>query len=379
MRQRCILLLLAARCLAFEAPEIRGVWLDRSSLTSREEIRTTLANTASANFNVVFVNAWSRGYPLWHSQVFERETGFLTDPGFQGRDVLREVVEEARQVALEVIPWIEYGFIGGYSGYFPGEQGRGPIFDRHPDWLARKRDGESAFPAPGGSYYWMVHARPEVQEFLISMMVELVRGYDIPGIQFDRARYPGLDCGYDEYTVQLYAGEHDGANPPDDPADSEWVRWRSEKLNRFVGSLYRRVKAADWRSLVTNAPGTHRYAYVNFAQDYPAWVRENSLDFVVPQIYRRDAAAFEEELVRQMEAAGNSERLVPGLDSTSTTTDELIGMIQVIRERNLPGFVVWYYRNLLNSGALDRLKFTVLSEKSPLFWRVPEFCDKTGN
>ena len=55
-----------------------------------EEIRATMRGLAAANFNVAFVNAWSRGYPLWSSRVFERETGLRTDPQYAGRDVMRE-------------------------------------------------------------------------------------------------------------------------------------------------------------------------------------------------------------------------------------------------------------------------------------------------
>ncbi|MFN6204269.1 MAG: family 10 glycosylhydrolase, partial [Acidobacteriota bacterium] len=73
--------------------EIRAVWLDRSSLVSRQEIRSTLEQLASANFNLVLVNVWSRGYPLWPSGVFARESGLSIDPEYVGRDPLAEVIE----------------------------------------------------------------------------------------------------------------------------------------------------------------------------------------------------------------------------------------------------------------------------------------------
>jgi uncharacterized lipoprotein YddW (UPF0748 family) len=134
---------------AAAAVEFRGVWVARDSLTTRERLKETLAALADANFNAVFINCWSRGYPLWPSDVFERETGQRIDPAFVGRDILTEAIEEAKPLGIAVFPWFEYGFVGGYSEYFPGEGKRGLVFDRHPEWLAATRDGSSQFPVGG--------------------------------------------------------------------------------------------------------------------------------------------------------------------------------------------------------------------------------------
>ena len=356
--------------------EVRAVWLDRSSLVSRSEIRSTVEQLAAANFNLVLVNVWSRGYPLWPSRVFESEVGLLVDPGYIGRDPLAEVIEESSRVGLFVMPWFEYGFIGGYSGYFPGVGGRGPVFDRHPEWLARTRSGASGFTAPGGSFYWMVHTRPDVQEFLLSLVEEVARNYQVVGIQFDRARYPQLDCGYDDHSISLYRQENSGNGPPDNPADPVWMRWRAAGLNRFISLLHQRVKSVSGRLLVSNAPIVYPYSYVNFVQDYPAWVVAGAVDFVVPQVYRRDSQQFEAELSRQtaqIEQGASVPSLVgfvPGIDSTNPTVEELVRMVGEVRRRNLPGMAIWYYRSLLDKGALAVLRAAVFSQPAALPWGI---------
>lgn len=365
------LIFLSAIALGAEpSSEVRGAWIDRSSLASREEMRATVEKLAAANFNLALVNVWSRGYPLWKSKVFEEETGMLTDPAFEGRDVLAEFVEEARRVGIAVMPWFEYGFIGGYSGYYPGSGGKGPVFERHPDWLAMTKTGETRFTAPNGFFYWMAQTRPDVQEFLLRLIEEICRNYDVVGMQFDRARYPQLDCGYDEYTGELYRREHGGASPPADHNNAEWMRWRAEKLNDFVGALYRRLKAVGRHLLVSNAPIVYPYSYVNFAQDYTAWMRMGAVDFMVPQIYRRDSAAYETELVKQLAAVNRQDILVPGIDSTNPTVDELIKMVELSRDRKLPGVVIWYYKGMLDKGALARLRETVFQRPARLPWTL---------
>jgi uncharacterized lipoprotein YddW (UPF0748 family) len=370
------LLLPAQACAA--AAELRGVWVDRSSLVSRAEIRKTMQTLAAAHFNAAYVNVWSRGYPLFPSRVFEAETGIIGDPGLPGRDVLRESIEEACAVGIAVIPWAEYGFIGGYSHYFPGEGGRGPIFARHPEWLARTASGDEKFPiagAPGQFYFYLSHLRPDVQAFLRAMMAEIVERYEVPGVQFDRARLPQLDVGYDEYTVDLHKREHAGAAPPANPADAAWLRWRADKLNLFHDELYRTMKAADLSTVVNDAPTVTPFGYTNFAQDYPSWMRQRSVDYVVPQIYRRTAADYEAELVRQLAAVPVSVPLIPGIDITnSRDSADLVRQIEITRARGLKGVVVWYYRGLEQAQAFTALRAGVFSEKADLPWKMTPRC-----
>ena len=373
MARLALLLLASLPALAAPTPELRAVWVDRSSLESRQSIRDMMQSLAAANCNAAFVNVWSRGYPLWPSDVFERETGLRIDPNFAGRDPLAELLEEGREAGIAVFPWAEYGFVGGYSHYLPGPGGRGPIFDAHPDWLARTRSGDDRFPiagAPGQYFYFLIHTHPEVQNFLLELMAEVVEKYHVPGLQFDRARYPQPDCGYDEYTVELYRREHNGQPPPDNPSNPAWLAWRAARLNQFMNALYRRLKHADWRTLVSNAPIVYPNSLSNFAQDWPAWMREGSLDFVVPQVYRPDLASFERDLATQLRAvAPDPRRLVAGLDSTNPTPETLIAQIEHARAQNLRGVVIWFYAALVRKNALTRLKETVFAEPAPLPWR----------
>lgn len=347
------------------AAELRGVWVDRAPLASRESIRAMLDDLKDARFNAVFVNVWSRGYPLWRSSVFEQHTGLATDPAYGDRDVLAEIIEEAGPRGLAVIPWAEYGFVIGYSG------AKSPLVDAHPDWLARRKDGSTDFSWAGTTRsYWIAHCHPEGQQFLFDLMVELATRYDVPAIEFDRARYPELNCGYDDSTKALYAAEHEGAEPPSNEKDPAWMRWRAGKLNEFVAALTRRLKSANWRGLVTNAPIVFNYSYVNFLQEYPAWMRAGALDFVSPQVYRPDSDAFARELDRQIEALdGDPSRLIPGIDVTNSNADTLIRQIEICRERKVAGVVIWYYGGLVQKSALSRLKETVFSESAPLPWK----------
>lgn len=359
-----------AACAAGAEPELRGVWVPRvAELNSREGISTLLDRVVSANLNCVFINVWSRGYPLWRSEVFHAETGLWTDPDFGSRDMLGEFVEEARLRGIAVVAWAEYGFVAGYTGNRP-EGSKGPILDAHPDWIAKTKSGEVEFSwAEPFKSYWMSHTHPEVQSFLFRLMAELAAKYPLDGIQFDRARYPQLDCGYDDTTKALYAAEHDGNEPPANERDPEWMRWRAVRLDRFIFELSRRIKAMNWRMLVANAPIKYEYGYVNFLQHYPEWIRGGALDFVSPQLYV--PPTFERDLEQQLAALPIADRLVPGVNLANRNVDDLIGNIEHARKKGLPGVVIWSWASLATPslGALERLASTVYTERVPVPWR----------
>jgi uncharacterized lipoprotein YddW (UPF0748 family) len=362
----------SASLLAQAKPEIRGVWIARDSLGTKEALREAIQKLAESNFNAAFVNVWSRGYPLWPSKVFERETGVLIDPAFQGRDVIAECLEYATPLGIACVPWAEYGFVAGYSGYFPGEGKKGLIFDRHPDWLAKTKAGVDAFPVAGTRefFYWLSHTHPGAQSWLIDLMVEIASNYKVDSIEFDRARYPQLDCGYDDKTKEIYALENEGRMPPENERDRSWMAWRARKLNDFINQLNKRVKAVDWRMTMTNAPITYPYGYEMFVQEYPVWLKEGALEYVSPQIYRADVATYVRELDNNIRFLPDTSRLVPGIDVTNSKDPEvLIKMIEESRARNLPGAVIWYYQGLVSTGSFERLRATVYLEKAPLPWR----------
>jgi hypothetical protein len=101
-------------------------------------------------------------------------------------------------------------------------------------------------------------------------------------------------------------------------------------------------------------------------------MRQRSLDFVSPQVYRASVADFEAELDRQAaHMGGEVSRLVPGIDITnSRSAENLAQQIEAVRKRNLPGFVVWFYGGLTANNALEPLKAGVLKEKAELPFRL---------
>jgi uncharacterized lipoprotein YddW (UPF0748 family) len=379
------LLLILVLLANVQAQELRGTWMARTSFTSQARIAAQMDSLAAANFNVVYVNVWSRGYPLWQSDVFKKHTGVSIDPAYAGRDILAEAIAEGHRVGLHVEAWFEYGFVGGYAP--AGTTSKGPIFETHPQWVARTQDGVEK---DGSNFYWMVHSNPEVHQFLISLSTEIARKYDVDGIEMERIRYSSKEYGYDPFTVNLYKSEHNGAAPPTDGNDTAWMRWRADKLNQFVALLYDSLKAVNPRVNVSSAPsqmGSSTYtAYEGLLQDWKWWITNNKVDNLQMQSYSSNLSTYQNWLAYTKNAVSGYERIYPSFavnpGTANLTGPQVVDYLNVNTSLGFKGAALWFYDDLV--GKFSYLKQTRFSTPAhPPYatsdWREHKAITTVGN
>ena len=86
----------------------------------------------------------------------------------------------------------------------------------------------------GGNLAWLNPMHPEVRQFLIDLIVDVVKRYPVDGIQLDDHFSLPISMGYDPYSVKLYQESHGGALPPDDPSATGWIAWRAHSIWRGI-------------------------------------------------------------------------------------------------------------------------------------------------
>lgn len=356
--------------------EVRGVWLtnvDSEVLDSREAIDDAMRKLAEANFNVVYPVVWNGGYTLYPSAVMDSLFGASIDPRFEGRDPLADLVEAGEQYGLVVIPWFEFGFSSSYN-----ENG-GRLLAQFPAWAARDADGGLLTK---NGFEWMNPYHPEVQDFLLALILEVVRAYDVDGVQGDD-RLPAnpSEGGYSAYTDSLYRADHAGAAPPRDTKDPDWLRWRADRLNQFGKRVYEAVKAEDPGLLVTWSPSVFPWAYEEYLQDWPSWLAGGYADLLHPQVYRYDLDAYRATLgnlnadtLSMLLPAGTElpedykQRIAPGvlMRVGDYVIDEpyLFAALRANRDAGFPGEVFFFYEGLTaNDGRLfQALKDSLYTE-----------------
>jgi len=358
-----------------ELVELRGVWLtniDSQVLDSRANIAEAMQFLADHHFNIVYPVVWNDAKTLYPSALMDSLFGLPIDPRFAGRDPLAEVVEEAHQRGIAVVPWFEYGFSSSYR------KDGGMILAKYPHWAARDREGKLLIK---NGFEWMNAYHPEVQNLLLGLVLEVVRNYAVDGVQGDdRLPAQPIEGGYSEFTQKLYASEHGGKLPPWDYRDPQWQHWRGDKLNRFVKRLFEAVKAIKPQVLVTWSPSVYDWSYDEYLQDYPTWIREGHAELVHPQVYRYDLTAYQKTLLSQcpdsLKIDPTRVRMYPGIlmnvGSYIIDPGYLLQAIEFNRRNGYNGEVFFFYEGLRkNQNALaDTLLKTWYRQPARLPFRI---------
>ncbi|WP_017658531.1 glycoside hydrolase family 10 protein [Baaleninema simplex] len=330
-------------------PEIRGVWLtnvDSEVLFSRRELRQAIDRLHRLNFNTLYPTVWNWGYTLYPSAVAEPVIGRAVDPepGLQRYDMLAEAIEYGHRKGLRVIPWFEFGFQApSYS----------ELARRNPDWLTQRSDGSQTIMEGEHERVWLNPFHPEVQQFILDLLVEIASNYDIDGIQLDDHLGLPVEFGYDAYTVELYRSEHDGAAPPEDYTDPDWIRWRADKITEFVGRAFRAVKAVNPDAVFSVSPNPQHFAYSRYLQDWESWERIGYIEELVLQVYRDDIDVFAMELQRpEVEAARHhipvGIAILTGLKNRPIELDLIRQKVRKTRELGFSGMSFFFYESLWN-------------------------------
>jgi uncharacterized lipoprotein YddW (UPF0748 family) len=327
----------------------RGVWLtnvDSDALTSRDKIQAAVDLCYKYKINTIFMVVWNKGFTLFPSAVMEQTFGVKIDPSLGARDPLQELIELAKPRGIKVYAWFEYGFASSYGAPSDG----GPLLQKKPHWAGRDSAGKILSK---NNFQWMNALHPEVQDFMISLVKEVVAKYDITGIQGDD-RLPAMpsEGGYDSLTVARYKAQF-GVNPPANSKDAAWVDWRAKQLNDFGKRLYQEVKTVKPGIVVSMSPSIFPWSKEEYLQDWPAWVKEGYADMVCPQIYRYDLGAYQGELskiVNQQLTATEKQRLFPGIllkvGSYTASATFLEQMVQENRRNGVKGEVFFFFEGL---------------------------------
>ena len=329
--------------------ELRGVWLtnvDSDVLFSRAKLTAAVRHLQQLNFNTVYPTVWNDGYTLYPSSVAERTFGrsLHPEPGLQGRDMLKEIVKQGHQKGLSVIPWFEFGFMA------PADS---QLAKSHPDWLTNRKDGTKIWKEGQDERVWLNPFHPEVQQFMLDLVSEVINNYDIDGIQFDDHFALPVAMGYDAYTVGMYERELPGLTPDANPQETFWVRWRADKLNDFMTRLHQVVKARKPNCIISIATNPLHFSLPAYLQDWFSWERRNQVDELILQVYRNDLPRFIKELEREEVKLAQSHipvsiGILAGLKGRSVPSQQIETQVQVVRNHKLAGVAFFFYESIWN-------------------------------
>jgi uncharacterized lipoprotein YddW (UPF0748 family) len=345
MKKISLLLLIFNFQLSIINCQIKGVWVTNvasDALISREKIKECVSICKTSGFTDIFMVVYNNARTMYPSKVMDSMFGVKIDKRYGERDPLQEMIEEAHLQNLKVHGWFEFGFSSSYNA-----QG-GMIIKAKPHWAALTSEGKLVTK---NKFDWLNAFHPEVQDYMSSLILEVVKNYDVDGVQGDD-RLPANPsiAGYDAYTKNLYKIQHQGNEPPTNFKDSAWVQWRSNLLSGFLNKLQRDVKAIKPTMLVTMAPSIYPWSKEEYLQDWPTWVQHKLVDYVFPQVYRYNFEAYKNTLTAMTKQLTPAQRKIcyPGLlqslgDGYLTNDTLLTQMVTENRKQGYGGEIFFYF------------------------------------
>lgn len=292
------------RTLESRAVEARGVW-HRPKEKNLAEVKATLQELKDNNINIVFLETFYWGYTIYPSNVglIKHHPNFKdNDYSEYGNDILKAFVSEAAKLDIEVHAWVEDFFVGEQS-----MTPQSPILEQKPEWALINYDGTNITRNEGGKYLFMDPAIPEVQQLLTDVYTEIVKNYDVKGLQLDYIRYPVSkykdDTGYGDYSVKTFKQEN-GIAESDDIKDlmdkdknpstwetywKKWTKWQENNVTNFVEKTVEELKKVNPEIFISTAIfASKTEAAETKRQNWPLWVENGWIDVTAPMAYYKD-------------------------------------------------------------------------------------------
>lgn len=351
-------------------PETRGVWVTGDYLKGGPEaIELMVRRLSDANFNLIFVDVWYRGYTIYPSSVVSSAGGPLQNPDFAGTDPLRTTIDIAHKYGIQVFAWFEFGLAAGYSS----DSTKVPsILKLHPEWMMAQRDTTKRFSRDGyGNYFfWIDPAVTTAADFIADLFTECAKNYpDIDGVELDRMRYPSTSFSYSDTSRFRFMQETNNPDPltlPDN--NTTWASWRCLQVTNVVKKIYKKVKSVNPNCIVTGAV-VPPYMMYGGTQDklqaWDVWAKNSYVDVLEVMLYL-PTSAFEYQLNLSKNYVPHGFNLSAGIAiNAAGSVTNTISEIQTARTSGMAGEVLWYYGYLLSyPGALPSLKSSVYKTRT---------------
>lgn len=201
-----------------------------------------------------------------------------TDPGY---DPLQVMIDESHKRGIEVHAWVN-----PYRITMPNQTIESladhNVAKLHPEWVVKY-----------GKQYYLDPGIPEVQEYLIDTVEELVSHYHIEAVHMDDYFYPYRIAGEtfpDQDTYEKYGNSFDDIE--------DWRRNNVDVLVADINSAIKDIKEwvqfgispfGVWRNSADDPTGSDTQAgqtnYDDLYADTRQWIKDGSIDYITPQIY----------------------------------------------------------------------------------------------
>lgn len=376
--------------------EFKGTWI-RPTETTQTDIIKTIENIKDAGIDNIFLETYFHGKTIFPSKTLDKYKVTNQREEFQGIDALRIWIDEAHKRDMKVHVWFETFYVGNENPKLNSKS----ILNVYPNWnnvtKAKYNSQELVSSMSEHNGYFIDPANPEVTNFLLELITEIIGEYKVDGIHLDYIRYPqSISSKYSSYDMtnwgytsyaraefkKLYA-----TDPIDITYGSDlwklWDKYRQDKITNFVASVSKLTKKERVKLTTVIFPDRIRSLETKM-QDWKTWSVNNYVDGFTPLILTCDpktAGLLIEDITRN---SSPKTKVYAGLFIAfmNGSTDDVLRQIHVSRKLKVDGVIMFdwahmqdKYINTLNASAFNP-SFSSTIDKNELAQEKKELKEK---
>jgi uncharacterized lipoprotein YddW (UPF0748 family) len=361
-------------------------WPSQKTLTSLEqkaELLAILNRAVELKLNAIIFQVRPACDAFYASRIepwSEYLTGTMGKPPAPFYDPLSFAIDEAHKRGLELHAWFN-----PYRARLLAS--KSPVASSH---VSKTRP---QLVRQYGEYLWLDPGEKEVQDYSLSVVMDVVTHYDVDAIHFDDYFYP-------------YKARNPSGGELDFPDDVSWQRygahgrlsrddWRRQNVNAFIERVNKSIKSAKpwvkfgvspfgiWRP--KNPPQIQGFdAYASLYADSRAWLVHGWVDYFAPQLYWAIAPPEQSfpVLLRWWTQQNTRGRIIcPGIDSTKVgrsesqrawQPQEIVNQIRLTRgQAGVSGQIHWNMKSLMRNTTFDEVLEREVYQQPALMPRYP--------
>lgn len=360
--------------------ETKGVWI-RPTEKNADQIIATLDNLKANGFNSVFLETYFHGKTIFPSQTMNKYGFTVQNEIFEGFDPLDVWIKEAHKRDIKVHIWFQSFYVGNQSpDYNPSS-----ILAVRPDWGNKTKKNanspKATMSASEHNGYFLDPANPEVHEFLLDLLSEIIDRYKPDGINLDYIRYPNATAGNDmnawgftEYARNDFKNQY-GKDPIElTTSDVQWYDWNQYRRNNVTNFVKQVGELGKEKNVYISAVvfPDRASALASKQQDWRTWSVNNYINGFTPLFLTYDSKMLSSMMNDVMNVKSPQTDLYAGLFVTfmGGAPEDLIRQIYETRKMNANGVILFDYAHttpvytstLMASAFKDNIKDKTLAQ-----------------
>ena len=321
------------------------LWVQIETLSNKESI-DNVVNFASQNgYSDLLVQVRSRDNAAYNSS-------FIQKPYFIAKDFdpLKYILEIGKKSDLKIHAWINMYVI--WSGKIR-PLNKTHLINENKEWRDYSFD-----PKPKTfTNHYLSPIHPEVNPYLITIIEEVVKNYEIDGIHLDYIRFKDKEFGNNRIGLNQF-----GKNPSDKNFTKQWENFKIGCVTSLVKDSFKLIKNKDKNLILSVAVKPNILEAKNrFSQDWGNWLKTGIVDYVFPMNYYKEMEFFNRDsnLMLKRIPRPLHKKIVMGIGCYNQQAEDAVDKIALVKLHKFGGVSLFSFDNHID----DLSWFTPLHKK----------------